>query len=109
MASGSIEAQAVDQEELMPMKWSWHPCRRSLGWGQLKDAVHPKYVISDKYQKWHVVPKFADVPVKQWKARCGWRYGCSKYGRRSRAPAVWGPDEKCPRCFDLPNVGVDSD
>ena len=76
---------------------------------QLKDAVHPKYIISDKYQKWHVVPQFTDVPTKLWKARCGWKYGCSKFERRTKIPAVWKPDEKCPRCFDLPNVGVDSD
>ena len=76
---------------------------------KLKSAVHPIYVISDKYRKWHVVPKFAGVAVSLWKARCGWRYGASKFERRSKPPAEWGPDERCPRCFDLPNISEDSD
>ena len=76
---------------------------------KLKYAVHPIYVISDKYRKWHVVPKFAGVAVGLWKARCGWRYGASKFERRSKPPAVWGADERCPRCFDLPNISEGSD
>ena len=61
---------------------------------QLKDAVHFKFVICDKYQKWHVAPRFTGVAILEWKARCGWRDGRSKLERRSKAPAVWGVDEK---------------
>ena len=50
---------------------------------KLKTAVHPIYIMSDNYRKWHVVPKFAGVEVAKWKARGGWWYGASKYERRS--------------------------
>ena len=65
----------------------------------------PKYIVSDKYQKWHVCLAYTDLPIKDMKTRCGWRYGMSIYMRKSFTPVTWKKDERCPRCFDLAEDG----
>ena len=46
----------------------------------------PLYVVSDKYKKWHITFPFHDSPKKGWRVRCGWRYGCSVFERRTTLP-----------------------
>ena len=46
----------------------------------------PLYVVSDKYKKWHITFPFHDSPKKVWRVRCGWRYGCSVFERRTTVP-----------------------
>ena len=48
--------------------------------------VTPKYIISDKYKKWHVCQQWQDRAAKEWKTECGWRYGRSSFERRSVIP-----------------------
>ena len=70
----------------------------------------PLYVVSDKYKKWHITFPFHDSPKKEWRVRCGWRYGCSIFERRSTVPldldrAVY----ICGTCFNENADNVDSD
>ena len=67
----------------------------------LDSSALPKYVVSDKYRKWHVCLNYVDVPTKDMGTRCGWRYGSSIYERKAFTPETWKKDERCPRCFDL--------
>ena len=67
----------------------------------LDSSTLPKYIVSDKYRKWHVCLNYVDVPIKDMETRCGWRYGSSIYDRKSFIPETWKKDERCPRCFHL--------
>ena len=71
----------------------------------MESSALPKYIRSDKYQKWHVCLVSVDVTVGNMKTRCGWRYGASIFERRAFTPTKWKPDERCPRCFDLAEDG----
>ena len=66
----------------------------------LDATVTPKYVLSDKYKKFHIALAWQDTPVKEWKCRCGWKYGHSTYQRRSKVPDDTKASEKCGTCFD---------
>ena len=72
-------------------------------------AATPRYVVSDKYQKWHVTLAYVDVPAKLMKTYCGWAYGRSVYERRSEVPLGLPKSEKCPRCFKFVEEGHVSD
>ena len=61
----------------------------------------PKYVISDKYQKWHICQKWQDVPSKEWRTLCGWRYAKSVFERRTELADNLKDTECCTTCFDL--------
>ena len=74
---------------------------------EILDAMAvPKYIVSDKYQKWHVCLVYTGLPIKEMKTRCGWRYGMSIFVRKSFTPdRPWLKYERCPRCFDLAEDG----
>ena len=68
--------------------------------------IEAPYIVSDKYQVWHVVFPRLDPPVKSHKTHCGWSYGRSVYQRRvevpeglPRKPAKKLDESLCPRCF----------
>ena len=82
-----IEAQEKEMDELVK-KFA------------ITDALlSPPFIISDKYQKWHEVLAYSDLPKKSWKTHCGWAYGFSVFERRSKMPDDIDPKHKCPRCF----------
>ena len=69
---------------------------------EIEDEKHPRYIISDKYRKWHVVEKWEGIDRLDWKTKCGWRYGqfsSTVFERRSRLPDDLSKEEKCPRCL----------
>ena len=72
-------------------------------------AAIPRYIVSDKYPKWHVTLAHVDVPVKLMKTHSGWAYGRSIYERRSDVPLGLPKSEKCPRCFKIVEEGHVSD
>ena len=67
----------------------------------VESAVHPIYVVSDKYQKWHISSPYADVQKKFWKCRCGWKYGRSIFDRMSSLPDNLDVTDKRKDCFDI--------
>ena len=69
----------------------------------LDDLTTPKYIVSEKYKKWHVCLQFHDLPVAEWRVRCGWRYGNSVFERRMALV----PGARCSTCFE--DDGDDSD
>ena len=72
-----------------------------------EDCAVPRFVLSDKYQKYHVALTYMDVPPTEWKTWCGWSYGGSVFQRRTKVPEDIDPKRKCPRCF--PGVHGDTD
>ena len=89
----TLRAEALRHEEELTMLGKKHDI--------LESSTLPKYIISDRYQKWHVRLVYVDVAIGNMKTRCGWRCGASIFERRAFAPIKWKPDERCPRCFDL--------
>ena len=71
--------------------------------GILSDLTTPKYIVSNKYGKWHISLQYHDLPAAEWRVRCGWRYGKSIVERRS----VYLQGDTCSSCFDVD--GDDSD
>ena len=76
--------------------------------------IEAPYIVSDKYQVWHVVFPWLDAPVKAHKTHCGWSYGRSVYQRRvevpeglPRKPLNKHDESLCPRCF--PDDAVDDE
>ena len=69
----------------------------------LDATVTPKFVLSGKYKKYHIALMWQDKPIKDWKCRCGWRYGHSAFDRRSKVPDDIDAIEKCGTCFDEPD------
>ena len=37
----------------------------------LDTMASPKYLISDKYNKWHITQQWQDTPAASWRALCG--------------------------------------
>ena len=66
----------------------------------LESSTLPKFVVSDEYQKWHIALNYVDVPKL---LMSGWKYGRSVYERRANAPEKCKKDQRCTRCFDLPD------
>ena len=63
----------------------------------------PKYLVSAKYQKFHVCLAWQDCQPSEWRTKCGWKYGASKFQRRSALPSNLTNKEKClgrGACFD---------
>ena len=52
----------------------------------VESIASPMYVVSDKSKKRHITFPFHDAPKKEWRVRCGWRYGGSIFERRSTVP-----------------------
>ena len=71
----------------------------------VESAVHPIYVVSDKYQKWHITFPYADVQKKSWKCRCGWKYGKSVFDRMVNLPDDLSVTDKCKDCFEIQHSG----
>ena len=66
----------------------------------LDATITPKYIVSEKYHKWHIVQRWHDIPKADWKSYCGWRYGKSVFDRRSKLPENLPVDEYCATCFN---------
>ena len=65
--------------------------------------VTPKYIVSAKHQKYHISLSWHDVSPSEWRTKCGWKYGASKFERRGTLPKQLGNKEKClgrGACFD---------
>ena len=63
-------------------------------------VLTPKYIISEKYKKWHICQQYRDLPAKEWKAVCGWKYGRSVFERRTTLSENLTNEEFCTTCFD---------
>ena len=69
---------------------------------EIEDVKYPRYIISEKYRKWHVVESWEGIERQDWKTKCGWRYGkflSTVFERQARLPDNLTKDEKCPRCL----------
>ena len=69
---------------------------------ELEDVSEPRYIVSDKYQKWHSVAPWKDVDRREWLAKCGWKYGArvsTKFARKSRLPDDLAVEFTCKDCF----------
>ena len=78
--------------------------------GRLKiteDAAVPRFVVSDKYQKYHLALSYVDVSKSEWKTHCGWAYGYSVFERRSKIPDDLMDKHKCPNCFAVIHANSD--
>ena len=64
------------------------------------EVLTPKYIISEKYQKWQICLQFRNLPVKEWKAVCGWKYGRSVFERRTVLAENMNDKDFCSTCFD---------
>ena len=64
------------------------------------DVLTPKYIISETYHKWHICQQCRDLPVKEWEAVCGWKYGRSVYERRTALAENMSNEDYCSTCFD---------
>ena len=69
-------------------------------WKILDGKVTPRYIVSEKYQKWHICQQWQERPSKEWKTACGWRYGKSVFERKSIIPGDLKDEEYCTTCFD---------
>ena len=67
----------------------------------MDEVTSPKFVVSDKYKKWHICTQYHEVPLSDWRVLCGWRYGKSVFERRGRIPDDLPDVQKCGTCFDL--------
>ena len=75
---------------------------------------YPKFIISDKYQKWHIIHDYRQQCRADWKTSCGWAYGHSIFERKAKIHAkVDIKKVGCDRCFKFtkpdedPNTDVD--
>ena len=69
---------------------------------ELEDVSVPRYIVSDKYQKWHTVAPWKDVERCDWLAKCGWKYGArasTKFVRKSKLPDDLDVGFICKDCF----------
>ena len=69
---------------------------------EMEDVGMPRYIVSDKYQKWHAVAPWKDVEPRDWLAKCGWKYGArasTKFVRRSKLPDELAVGFICKDCF----------
>ena len=70
------------------------------------DAV-PRFVVSDKYQKYHLALKYVDVSKSEWKTHCGWAYAYSVFEKGSKIPDDLSDKHKCPNCFAVIQANSD--
>ena len=69
---------------------------------EIEDMSVQRYIVSDKYQKWHTVAPWKDVERREWLAKCGWKYGArasTKFVRKSRLPDDLAVEFACKDCF----------
>ena len=69
---------------------------------ELEDVNEPRYIVSDKYKKWHSVAPWKDVDRREWLATCGWKYGArasTKFVRKSKLPDDLAAEFACKDCF----------
>ena len=74
--------------------------------------VTPKYIVSSKHQKFHICLNWQDAKASEWRTKCGWKYGASKFERRSTLPKHLPTKEKClgrGACFDYDDDEDDED
>ena len=65
-------------------------------------TTYPKFIISDKYQLWHIVHDYTAEDREGWKTLCGWSYGLSIFVRKSKIPNKMNIKEHgCDRCFKI--------
>ena len=66
-----------------------------------EDVAAPRFVVSDKYKKFHLALKYVDVTKSDWKTHCGWAYGYSVFERRSKIPYDLSDKQKSPNRFAI--------
>ena len=74
----------------------------------LESITDPRYIVSDKYKKWHITLPWIDVEPSDLKTYCTWSYGFSVYQRKAKLPRFLPESSRCIRCFDLAEDGDDS-
>ena len=79
---------------------------------KLKDSDYAeeeeRYIVSYKYNKWHLTFPWRNKDPRQWKAPCGWSYGFSVIEGQRYMPESLERRWMCPRCFPKKAVS-DSD
>ena len=57
-----------------------------------------RYIVSYKYNKWHLTFPWRNIDSKSWKTPCGWSYGSSVIERQRDMPDDLQRKWMCPRC-----------